>query len=116
MGSKRDSSDGGVSVAAKVATNCDRCGRSLEREAYVADSPNGHQHRCMRCMAMHPTLVRRCMLISLIVGTLLTLINHAGTLIDGNVSASLAWKVPLNYAVPYTVATVSALLNARAVR
>ena len=64
-------------------------------------------------MIIHPTLVKRCLAISLVVGTLLTLINHAGTFIDGEFTAALGWKIPLNYAVPYTVATVSALLNAR---
>jgi hypothetical protein len=65
-------------------------------------------------MILHPSLVKRCLAISVVVGTLLTIINHAGAFLDGDLTGSLAWKIPLNYAVPYTVATVSALLNVRA--
>lgn len=63
---------------------------------------------------MHRPLMRRCLFISLIVGTLLTFVNHFGAFTGGEFSGSLAWKIPLNYLVPYTVATVSAVLNAQA--
>lgn len=62
---------------------------------------------------MHGPLVKRCLFISLVVGTLLTLINHFDAFTSGEYSSSLAWKIPLNYLVPYTVATLSAVLNAR---
>lgn len=52
-------------------------------------------------------------MVSLVVGTLLTVINHAAKFIEWDLAASLAWQIPLNYVVPFGVATASALLNAR---
>jgi hypothetical protein len=49
------------------------------------------------------------LLIALIVGTLLTAINQLGA----DVNASLAWRIPLTYAVPFCVATGGALANSR---
>ncbi|HSH16653.1 MAG TPA: nitrate/nitrite transporter NrtS, partial [Verrucomicrobiae bacterium] len=69
--------------------------------------------RCLRCTLMHRPLIRRSLLIALIVGTLLTAINHLSAFTSGELSRSLAWKIPLNYAVPYSVATISAVVNAR---
>ena len=40
-------------------------------------------------------------------------INHGDVLLAGTWSPSLAWKIPLTYLVPFTVATWGALLNSR---
>lgn len=106
---KRDAS----SVQSAGSGTCSRCGRPITNRSYAVHSAAAEKRRCLRCTVIHPSLVRRSAAISLIVGTLLTLINQYGALTNGTISASLAWKVPLNYAVPYTVATVSAVLNAR---
>jgi hypothetical protein len=58
-------------------------------------------------------LVIRSLVISAVVGTLITAINQGNTLIGGTVGAELFWKIPLTYSVPYFVSTTAALLGAR---
>jgi hypothetical protein len=52
-------------------------------------------------------------LIALLVGSVLTAINQGNLLLDGEFPASLYWKIPLTYCVPFLVATAGAVLNAR---
>jgi hypothetical protein len=59
-------------------------------------------------------MLRRSALTALVVGTILVAINQGTTLAAGDASASLAWQVPLTYAVPFCVATWGALINNRA--
>jgi hypothetical protein len=73
----------------------------------------GGQARCLRCALTYRPMVRRSLLTAVVVGTILTAINQGTTLLDGNLPASLAWKVPLTYAVPFCVATWGALVNSR---
>jgi hypothetical protein len=47
------------------------------------------------------------------VGTVLVAINQGDALLAGWWQASLAWKVPLTYLVPFLVATWGALVNSR---
>lgn len=49
---------------------------------------------------------RRCALIALVVGTIITAINQGDLLAQGAASASVAWKIPLNYMVPFVVSTL----------
>jgi hypothetical protein len=58
-------------------------------------------------------LVRRSLIVAVVVGTILTAINQGNVILSGDFPASLYWKVPLTYAVPYCVATTGAMLNAR---
>jgi hypothetical protein len=58
-------------------------------------------------------MLRRSALTSLVVGTLLIAINQGPLLLAGTPPASLAWQLPLTYAVPFSVATWGALSNAR---
>jgi len=53
------------------------------------------------------------MLICVFVGTVLVAINQGNVIFNGSASLELAWKIPLTYAVPFAVATGSALWNAR---
>jgi hypothetical protein len=69
--------------------------------------------RCLRCALTYRPMLRRSFLTAIVVGTVLTAINQGTTLLDGNLPASLAWKVPLTYAVPFCVATWGALVNSR---
>jgi hypothetical protein len=86
-------------------TACARCGRPLAGR--WAFSIGGG--RDLWCALRYGSLVRRSLVIALIVGTLLTIINQLG----GDANASLAWRVPLTYAVPFCVATLGALVNSR---
>lgn len=58
-------------------------------------------------------MLRRSLLIAFLVGTILVAINQADLLFFGEWRASLIWKVPLTYLVPFVVATWSALINSR---
>jgi hypothetical protein len=58
-------------------------------------------------------MLRRSLLTALVVGTVLVAINQGNVLIDGEFPASLYWKIPLTYAVPFCVATWGALINSR---
>ena len=57
--------------------------------------------------------VQRSLLSSLIVGTVITAINQGTLIVQGDLSANLAWQVPLTYLVPYCVSTTGAILSAR---
>jgi urea transporter len=68
---------------------------------------------CWRCAIRYPPMLRRSVRIALVVGTLLALINHGDSLLQGRVTTTLALKILLTYTVPFTVATWSALVNSR---
>jgi hypothetical protein len=73
----------------------------------------GSQTRCFLCTLRDPRLLRRSTVIALIVGSVLVVINHGDALAAGRGDATLIWKVPLTYVVPFVVATWGALLNTR---
>jgi len=58
-------------------------------------------------------MLRRSAAVAAAVGTILVGINHADAMFHGLWPASLLWKVPLTYAVPFAVASVGALLSGR---
>jgi hypothetical protein len=71
------------------------------------------EQKCLRHALGHRPLVRTAVLTSLVVGTVLTAINQGNLVVEGTLPAVLAWKIPLTYAVPYCVATWSALRISR---
>ena len=73
----------------------------------------GGELRCLRCTLLRASLLRRSILTALVVGTILTAINQGNLLLDGRFPASLYWKIPLTYSVPFCVATWGALINSR---
>ena len=54
---------------------------------------------------MRRDIVIRGLKVGLIIGTILTAINHGDLLLNGQLSSSAAWKIPLTYFVPYCVST-----------
>jgi len=62
---------------------------------------------------MFGPMLRRSFVVAIVVGTILTAINQGNILATGDFPASLYWKIPLTYCVPFAVATTGALLNAR---
>jgi hypothetical protein len=58
-------------------------------------------------------MLRRSLLIALVIGTILIAINQGDLLLRGQWNDALLWKIPLTYAVPFVVATWSALINGR---
>ena len=55
---------------------------------------------------------KKAILTALVVGTILTAINHGDVILSG--SAPLPWKVILTYCVPYCVTTWGAVTGKRA--
>jgi hypothetical protein len=60
--------------------------------------------------------LRRTAGIALIVGTALTLINHADVIAGGDATTATWIKVPLNFLVPFVVANLGLLAGRRAER
>lgn len=59
--------------------------------------------------ALKPEIVKNAIKVSVVVGTILNIINHGRALLDG---APLIWThLLLNYFVPYCVASYSAAKN-----
>ncbi|MDA1349714.1 MAG: nitrate/nitrite transporter NrtS [Chloroflexi bacterium] len=58
-------------------------------------------------------MLRRSIWASVVVGTILTAINQGTFILGGDFSPSLVWKVPLQYLVPFVVASWGALSNSR---
>lgn len=55
------------------------------------------------------SIVKRALKIALIVGTLLTLINHGPALIEFHLTSRHYLQIALTYLVPYLVSTYSAV-------
>lgn len=66
--------------------------------------------------ALFRSNLRRALIISGIVGTVLILINHGDHLASEPVCSSFYLKCGLCYLVPFTVSIVSAMLAARHIR
>jgi len=58
-------------------------------------------------------MLGRSTAIALVVGTVLVAINQGDVLLGGRFTSAMIWKVPLTYAVPFLVATWSALVTSR---
>jgi len=99
--------------AVRTPTECERCGKRLERSTFEVRTADNARLRCLTCALTFWPLVRRSAIVALIVGTILTAINQGNIILGGDFTASLYWKIPLTYAVPYCVATTGALLNSR---
>jgi len=60
-------------------------------------------NRLARCMA--PATVRMALRVSLVVGTLLNLINHFDVLLGAPLTSTAGLQMALTYVVPYCVST-----------
>ncbi len=104
----------------QIAT-CDRCGRNSGMSwsfAFKKPIPAGASDReatikCSRCAILHFPMLRRSLIVTAVVGTILTLLNQGDVLFSGSWNSALFWKVPLTYCVPFCVATYGALSNSR---
>lgn len=84
------------------------------RFAFLMRSPD-HQPRleCWRCAPRNRRLLRRSILVSLVIGSILTSINQGHLIFDYDFHWDLAWRIPLTYCVPFLTASLGALGNAR---
>ena len=69
---------------------------------------------CWRCALRNRRMLRRSILTSAVVGTILVAINQGTVIVGGDGTWELAWKIPLTYCVPFLVASWGALGNAYA--
>jgi hypothetical protein len=65
-------------------------------------------------LAASPSIVRRSLILCVIVGSVLTIINHGDLLIAGQMTGRQWFKVGLTYCVPYIVSTLSSVGALRA--
>ena len=63
--------------------------------------------RGWRSAATDRSILGRSAIMCLVVGAVLTFINHGDQLIRGELDSSMLWKVPLTFLVPFVVATFS---------
>ncbi len=89
---------------------CVRCHR---RVAAGTGFAVGGERRCLWCALVYRPMLRRSLYTGMVVGTILTAINHGVALADGRFAASMLWQIPLTYAVPFCVATWGGLSNSR---
>ena len=61
--------------------------------------------------ALRPEIVRRAILTSLLVGSILAAINHGLEIVRFDVDADRLFRICLTYVVPYCVATYSATMQ-----
>ncbi|KLU06900.1 putative transmembrane protein [Rhodopirellula islandica] len=74
-----------------------------------------HKMRDWLRLAFARSIVCRGLVYSVVVGTVLTAINHGDSLLNGQVGSRHLFKIGLTYVVPYVVSTLSsvAALNSR---
>ena len=65
--------------------------------------------KCLSCAATDSALIQRAAVMSISVGTILTLINQGNLLFSGILRPSMAWQIPLTYAVPFCVSWTSVM-------
>lgn len=94
---------------------CEGCGRRLGPavRAYQLRGPRGVELSCRACALTSGPLLRRSLRIAAIIGSVLLVINHGDVLLSGQLHAALLWKIPATFAVPFIVATWSALSSSR---
>ena len=95
---------------------CARCNRIARSGSTYTFRPRGGAvgvTKCFRCSLQHWPMIRRSLIASAVVGTALTALNQGDTILAGEITAALAWKIPLTYCVPFLVATYGALSNSR---
>ena len=96
-----------------TSLNCSSCARNLGN---VYHSRNVSENFHLRCYLKNLRLVSRSLVASLIVGTILTLINQGDLVVSGNYQIAMLWKIPLTYTIPFLVATWGAVTNSRVSR
>ena len=96
------------------ARTCAACGRRLVSAPRYRFATGGQTVlKCAPCAARHPPLLRKAIATSLVVGTILIIINQADALFGGQLSPVLLLKIPLTYCVPFAVSIYSALAISR---
>lgn len=94
--------------------SCQNCGQSLaNRRMFRMKMGVSGVFKCFKCALRHSPMLKTSVKTSLVVGTLLVLLNHGDIFLSGNFPPQLFWKIPLTYVVPFCVASWGALTNAK---
>ena len=80
---------------------------------FVVKSSAGEVLTCLKCALGHIPMLRRSAAIALVVGFVQVAVNQGDLIIAGDASSALVWKIPLTWLIPFAVATLGALTNAR---
>jgi hypothetical protein len=64
--------------------------------------------------ARRPAVFRRCVLIAVVVGSLLTAVNLGGSIVRGDVDVHVLLKIAANFCVPFIVSNLGAMASLRA--
>jgi hypothetical protein len=64
-------------------------------------------------IVLRPEHLRQTLAIALVVGTILTAINHADVIVRGDATTTTLAKAALNYLVPFIVSNLGLLAGAR---
>ena len=68
---------------------------------------------CGRCILRYRPFIIRAVFIAIFVGTFLTLVNQGNVILGGDFPATLFWKIPLTYCVPFCVSNISSIMASR---
>jgi hypothetical protein len=82
----------------------------------LATGPTEEDHWGVRdalSVILQPQHLRRTITIALVVGTILTAINHADVISRGDASSATLAKAALNYLVPFIVSNLGLLVGTR---
>jgi len=60
-------------------------------------------------LALRPSIVKRGLVFSVVVGTILVLINHGDAIFAGALTTVQMLKMALTYVVPYVVSSLSSI-------
>jgi len=63
----------------------------------------------LRRTACEPTVFRRCGAIALVVGTLLTVVNHGDAIVAGSFDRVLGLRILGNYLIPFVVGNLGTM-------
>lgn len=61
-------------------------------------------------IAFQASIVKRAAVISVIVGSILVLINHGDNILDASITSKMLIQILLTYMVPYAVSTYSSVI------
>jgi len=67
-------------------------------------------------VAAEGSIFKRALATSLVVGVVLTLVNHGEEILSGRLGAGQAWPIGVTFVIPFAVATISSVSAIRATR
>ena len=91
----------------------------MHQDERLRDPASAGDHERVRDalrICLEPQHLRRTITIAIVVGTILTAINHADVILRGEATWSTVVKAALNYVVPFIVSNLGLLAGARTER